>query len=215
MSRSPRSTTDPAPAGPEAGDADQVEADELPAGIDDEPVGRGAASASGHGRGSSGPRRAGHGGRRLAGWLAMLAIVVGALLVGVTDDGGPRTDGERARDLSASIACPTCDGQSVADSDSSAARNVRTFVERRIADGETDGQIRDELAARYGERILLTPGRSGLAGLVWVLPVAVLVAALAGVALAFRRWRGRGVVHASDADRELVDKARSASAEGR
>ena len=173
---------------------------DLPAGIDDAPASQGTAAKSAHS--SRG---------RLAAWLAMLAIVVAALLVGVTDDGGPRTDGERARDLSASIACPTCDGQSVADSDSSAARNVRTFIEGRIADGQTDDQIRDELAARYGERILLTPGRSGLAGLVWVLPVAALVAALAGVALAFRRWRGRGVVHATDADRELVDKARSAS----
>jgi cytochrome c-type biogenesis protein CcmH len=171
---------------------------DLPAGIDDEPAGRRGPAKGG-----------GRGGRRLAGWLAMLAIVVGALLVGVTDDQGPQTDGERTRDLAASVACPTCDGQSVADSDSSAARNVRTFIEQRIADGQTDDQIRDELAARYGESILLTPGRTGLAGLVWVLPVAALVAALAGVALAFRHWRGRGVVHATEADRALVDKARS------
>ncbi len=72
----------------------------------------------------------------------------------------------------------------------------------------------DTLAARYGERILLTPGRSGLVGLVWALPVAALVAALAGVALAFRRWRGRGVVHATDADRELVERARSGVSAG-
>jgi cytochrome c-type biogenesis protein CcmH len=152
--------------------------------------------------------------RRLAGWIAMAVLVVGALFVGVTDDDGPRTTGERARDLASSVACPTCDGQSVADSDSSAARNVRTFIDHRIAQGQSDDQIRDELAARYGEQILLTPGRSGLAGLVWVLPVAVLVAALAGVALAFRRWRGRGVVRASDADRALVQEARSGSGAG-
>jgi cytochrome c-type biogenesis protein CcmH len=207
---STRPTTDTAP-----------DVADLPAGIDDEPDGRAASPAPAACDGQAGgdrrpPGGAGPRGRgRVFAWIAMAAIVAGALAVGLTDDGGPRTDGERARDLAATIACPTCDGQSVADSDSSAARNVRTFIERRIADGETDDQIRDELAARYGERILLTPGRSGLAGLVWVLPVAVLVAALAGVALAFRRWRGRGVVHASDADRELVDKARAASAEGR
>jgi hypothetical protein len=37
--------------------------------------------------------------------------------------------------------------------------------------------------------------------------VAALVAALVGVALAFRRWRGRAVVQASDADRALVERA--------
>jgi cytochrome c-type biogenesis protein CcmH len=154
---------------------------------------------------------AGRGSLRLAGWVAMAILLLGALFVGVADDGGPKTTGERTRDLSSSVACPTCDGQSVADSDSSAARNVRSFIEGRIADGVDDDQIRDELAARYGDEILLTPGRSGVIGLVWVLPVAALVAALAGVALAFRRWRGAGVVHATDADRELVDKARGAS----
>jgi hypothetical protein len=35
------------------------------------------------------------------------------------------------------------------------------------------------------------------------------------VALAFRRWRGRGVVHATDADRDLVDKARAAAGSSR
>jgi cytochrome c-type biogenesis protein CcmH len=158
---------------------------------------------------------AGRGSLRLAGWVAMAILLLGALFVGVADDGGPATTGERTRDLSSSVACPTCDGQSVADSDSSAARNVRSFIEGRIADGVDDDQIRDELAARYGDQILLTPGRSGVIGLVWVLPVAALVAALAGVALAFRRWRGAGVVHATDADRELVDKARAASGGGR
>jgi cytochrome c-type biogenesis protein CcmH len=156
-----------------------------------------------------GPSRAARARGRTVGWIAMAALVVAALVVGLTDDGGPSTDGERARDLASSVACPTCDGQSVADSDSSAARQVRTFIDGRIADGQSDDQIRDELAARYGEQILLTPGRSGVTGLVWALPVAALVAALAGVALAFRRWRGRGVVHASEADRALVEQARA------
>jgi cytochrome c-type biogenesis protein CcmH len=145
-------------------------------------------------------------GRRL-GWLALAVMLATALVVGVTDDGGPRTPGERERDVAASVACPTCDGQSVADSDASAARGVRSYIEDRIAEGAGDDDIRAELADRYGDQILLTPGRSGLAGLVWVLPVAALVAAFAGLVLAFRRWRGRGVVTASAADRALVDQA--------
>ena len=137
----------------------------------------------------------------------MVAVLAVALAIGVTDDRGPRTPGERAHDLASSVMCPTCAGQSVADSDSSAARGVRTYIDESIAAGASDDEIRDELAARFGERILLTPGRSGLAGLVWVLPVAALVAGLAGVALTFRRWRARGTVRASDEDRALVDAA--------
>jgi cytochrome c-type biogenesis protein CcmH len=201
-----------APAG-EPAEA-EVEVDEAAdaAAVDDAPsAGPPAEVPEGRAEAAAPRSSAGRGSLRLAGWVAMAILLLGALFVGVADDGGPKTTGERTRDLSSSVACPTCDGQSVADSDSSAARNVRSFIEGRIADGVDDDQIRDELAARYGDEILLTPGRSGVIGLVWVLPVAALVAALAGVALAFRRWRGAGVVHATDADRELVDKARGAS----
>jgi cytochrome c-type biogenesis protein CcmH len=149
---------------------------------------------------------------RLAGWVALLVVLAAALTIGVTDDGGPRTTGERARDLASSVACPTCDGQSVADSDAPAARGVRTFIEQRIDEGASDDEIRDELAeSAYGDQILLTPGRSGIAGLVWVLPVVGLVLAFAGLAVAFRRWRTRSEVQASADDRVLVGKALSAS----
>ena len=45
------------------------------------------------------------------GWLALAAVLVVALGVGVADDGGPRTPEERARNLAETVACPACDGQ--------------------------------------------------------------------------------------------------------
>jgi cytochrome c-type biogenesis protein CcmH len=145
--------------------------------------------------------------------LALVVVLAGALAYGVVDDGGPRTPGDRARNLAESIACPQCDGQSVADSDSDAAKGIRTRIDQRIAEGASDAQIRDEFAAAYGERVLLTPGRSGVSSLVWTLPVVALVAAFAGLAFAFRRWRG-GAAQVSDADRALVDRARTGAAVG-
>jgi cytochrome c-type biogenesis protein CcmH len=145
-------------------------------------------------------------GRRL-GWIALAAVVVAALLVGVTDRQGPSSPAERAHRLAESIQCPTCSGQSVADSDATASRFIRQQIDQRIAAGASDDQIRDELASSYGDDILLTPERSGLAGLVWVLPVAVLVGALVGIGFAFRRWRGRSTVAATPADRALVERA--------
>jgi cytochrome c-type biogenesis protein CcmH/NrfF len=144
---------------------------------------------------------------RRMGWLAMVVLLVGVFFVGVTDEGGPATPDERAQKLAESLMCPSCRGQAVADSDSSAARGIRSYIDQRIAEGASDGQIRDELAVSFGEDILLTPERSGLAGVVWVLPVAALVGALVGMVLAFRRWRGQAPRHASDADRTLVDQA--------
>jgi cytochrome c-type biogenesis protein CcmH len=147
-------------------------------------------------------------GLRTLGW-PLLAIVLGvALLIGVTGTRPPHTAEDRARALSESVACPVCDGQSVAESDSEAAKGIRNVISTRISEGATDAQIRDELAASYGEHILLAPGRTGVASLVWTLPVVALVAALAGLAVTFRRWRRAGGARATDADRELVAAAR-------
>lgn len=146
---------------------------------------------------------------RLAGWLVLVVVLAGALVYGVVDEGGPRSEDERARNLAESIACPQCDGQSVADSDSEAAKGIRVRIEQRIDDGASDAQIRDELAAAYGERVLLTPARSGVSSLVWTLPVVALILSFAGLAVAFRRWRGGAAARASAADRALVERARS------
>src|SRR5690606_39180607 len=119
-----------------------------------------------------------------------------------------------ARNLAESVACPQCDGQSVADSDSEASTAIRERIEERIAAGASDAEIRDELANAYGEHLLLEPGRSGVSSLVWALPVAALVASLACLGFAFRRWRDGGAARASEADRELVERARSAAGAG-
>lgn len=125
--------------------------------------------------------------RRLS-WVALGIVVIAALVVGTRPEGA-KTDEERAQDIAESIACPACNGQSVASSDAIASQNIRTEIERRVADGERDDEIRSAFAARFGDDILLNPPRSGAAGLVWVIPVVGVVAAGAGLTVAFRRWR--------------------------
>ena len=63
------------------------------------------------------------------------------------------------------------------------------------------------LSGFFGGQVLLVPRSSGIDALVWALPVAALICALAGLATAFRRWRVSGEFVVSDAERELVDKA--------
>lgn len=145
---------------------------------------------------------------RRIGWLAMLAVVAVALVIGVSQGRDPATKAERTQHLAEQLMCPRCKGQSVADSASSASEGIRQYIDTQIDQGATDQEIIDELSLQYGESIVLTPEKSGLAGLVWTLPVAVLVVALVGIGFAFRRWRHRTVVHASDADRALVEQAR-------
>ena len=120
-------------------------------------------------------------------WGALALIVIAALVIG-TRPTGERTPAERAQDIAATVACPACSGQSVASSDAPAAQNLRNEIERRVAAGESDDDIRAAIEARFPGS-LLNPPRSGTAGLVWVIPVVAVVAAGAGLTFAFVRWR--------------------------
>lgn len=90
--------------------------------------------------------------------------------------------------MAKTIRCPTCRGQSVAESEAPIAVFLRGDIARRIDAGETDAEIRTALVARYGQDTLLNPPSSGLAALVWVIPVVGVVVSAAGVVFAFRRW---------------------------
>lgn len=127
--------------------------------------------------------------RRWAPWALLLVVVAVSLGVASADEGDPRSNRDRVNAIAATVQCPDCRGQSVADSASVASSNIRSEIARRVEAGETDEEIRAALADTFGEQILLNPPRSGFASIVWVLPVAGLLAALAALALTFRRWR--------------------------
>ncbi len=139
-------------------------------------------------------------------WLALAVVLAGALAIGARGGGSPPTDAERAHRIAAGIRCPTCRSQSMADSDAPAAKAGREEILRRVKEGQSDAEIRAYFVGRYGEAILLAPPRSGVSGLVWVLPVLAVAAAAVGLALAFRRWQPRHR-RASDEDRALVEEA--------
>lgn len=139
-------------------------------------------------------------------WLVLAALLAGALAVAALGDSGPQTAAERTRSLAEGIKCPTCQGQSVADSNATAARSIRTEIARRIEAGQTDQEIREYIVGLYPDSEL-TPPRSGVGGLVWFLPVALVVLAVGGLVAAFRSWRAPPEVDVSEDDRRLVDEA--------
>ena len=140
---------------------------------------------------------------------ALLAVTVGvALVVAVTggDDDGS-SPAARADAIAQGVRCPTCAGQSVSESAAPAAQAIRTDIRRRVKAGESRAEIEAYLEGQYGSDILLTPPRSGIGSLVWVIPVVAVIAAAAGLWLALQRWSRRSLAHATDEDRALVDRA--------
>lgn len=140
-------------------------------------------------------------------WALMAILTVALLSVGTTRDKGPQTQSDRIDAITKRIACPTCDGESVYVSRASAAENIRQQVARDVSAGlKSDDQIIASIADTFKAQILLVPRASGLDSLVWILPIAVLVTAVAGLAAAFRRWKRENQGDATDADVALVER---------
>jgi cytochrome c-type biogenesis protein CcmH len=81
----------------------------------------------------------------------------------------------RVQGLGKLLRCPMCQGLSIADSGSSAARAQMDRVRELVAEGQSDDEIRAYFVARYGEWALLEPSAHGLNWLVWLGPLALLV----------------------------------------
>jgi cytochrome c-type biogenesis protein CcmH len=92
----------------------------------------------------------------------------------------------RVQAMGKQLRCPMCQGLSIADSNSSAARAQMDKVRELVSAGKTDQEIRDYFTSRYGEWALLDPPASGMNLLVWVLPVLLLVFGGLGIARAVR-----------------------------
>ena len=85
--------------------------------------------------------------------------------------------------------------------------NESSPVAREVAAGvKTDTEIIGAISDSFNAQILLVPRATGLDSLVWVLPIAVLVCAVAGLSVAFRKWRRQNTAGATSDDIDLVNK---------
>jgi cytochrome c-type biogenesis protein CcmH len=138
--------------------------------------------------------------------LAFTAVLLVA--IGVQRDSGPATPQERLEGISRQLACPTCDGESVAESRGTASQAIRQEIARLVGDGQlTDSEVVQAIDDKYSEELQLKPGTSGLESLIWGLPIAVAVTAGIGLVMAFRRWQTMEEQSVTDEDRKLVAQA--------
>ena len=112
--------------------------------------------------------------KRGAGWgVAIAAIAI--MIVGLLPTSVVADPVERQQTLSERIACPICDGQSLAESGSEVATDLKNLLAEQIDSGMTDGEIYDFYSARYGEQVLLDPPLTRWGLVLWVLPVGALL----------------------------------------
>ncbi len=134
--------------------------------------------------------------------LATLAVVAGALCAarpasaqGVEARSRPSvaTAADSALEaqttaVASTLRCPVCQGESLQDSPSDLARQMRAVVRDKLRAGETPDEVRAYFVSKYGEWILLEPTMTGLNILLYFIPVLLVIGGLVLVAFLVRRW---------------------------
>ena len=118
---------------------------------------------------------------------ALLAAVV--LLAPAVANAAPRPRTTLA-DIEDEVMCVLC-GTALNVADSAQADRERAFIRSQIARGDTKDQVKQALVAQYGPGVLGVPSGSSFDAAAWIVPAAVVIALLAGLAVLVPRWRRR------------------------
>ena len=126
----------------------------------------------------------------LPGLLVLLALVAGLVaMISVAVSGHPPPSrAQQVQQIAAGLHCPICKDLSVADSPAPLAQQMRQEIAQQLRAGETADQIRAGFIAAYGESVLMSPPRQGVAGAVYYLPLLVLAVGLITAFTLLRRW---------------------------
>lgn len=111
---------------------------------------------------------------------------------------GPALSGEplnrKAAEVAALLRCPVCQGLSIEGSPASMAVNMKREVRDLLAEGYSEDQVLAYFERSYGEFVRLQPPLRGVNWLVWLAPIAALVA---GIFIVMRLMRPRPTVSAT------------------
>ena len=91
----------------------------------------------------------------------------------------------RARNLSKELRCVVCMNESIDESNSIIARDLRLLLRDRLKAGDSDEEILNFLVGRYGEYILLKPVLDGKNIFLWFVGPFVFVICLVGLLKSF------------------------------
>ena len=95
----------------------------------------------------------------------------------------------RARNLSKGIRCLVCQNQSIDDSDSELAKDLRKIIRIKIVEGKKDKEINDFLVEKYGNFILMKPPFYSETFLLWSSPFIIVFIGFIIIFLSLKKIR--------------------------
>ncbi len=103
--------------------------------------------------------------------------------------------------VAAELRCLVCQNQSIAESDSDLAKDLRDQVREKLRQGQSERDIIDYMIARYGDFVLWRPPFKLTTLLLWLGPVLLVLTGLIVLFYRLARERAGGEIELSEAAR--------------
>lgn len=138
------------------------------------------------------------------GLVLALGVVWGVTLFRAAQ---PKTLDQRTYEVASQLQCPICHGESVADSPSGLASEMRALIRQKLSQGESEQQVIQYFESRYGDTILEAPPAQGFTLLMWLPPALMLALGAYVVFVLGREWAAQPAMATAppDGDAEALD----------
>jgi cytochrome c-type biogenesis protein CcmH len=125
----------------------------------------------------------------MARWLMLLLLLLcaGALAKEAAPVATDPALEARVMTIAAELRCLVCQNQTIADSHSGLADDLRNQVREQLRQGASDEQVVQFMTERYGDFVRYRPPLKGSTVLLWAGPAAFLVVGLGALMLVLRR----------------------------
>ncbi len=120
--------------------------------------------------------------------IAVVAIVGAVWAYVLFTTPGQQTLDQRVQDVGSQLKCLICQGESVADSPSELAQQMRGVIRQKLQSGQSEQEVINYFEAHYGLQILLKPQWQGFQLLAWLVPIAMLLGGALLIFLVLRSW---------------------------
>ena len=126
--------------------------------------------------------------------LAALAFIGAIWSYMALHNSTQQTLDQHVQSIASQLKCPICQGESVAESQSSLAQEMRGVIREKIQEGQSDQQIIQFFSDRYGTQIVWSPPLSGFGVLAWLVPIMLLLIGIGIVAMTLQNWHETSIV---------------------
>ena len=134
-----------------------------------------------------------------AGLLLLLAAAAAPAAL-AQEDAAPNLPPEvetAALRLDKQLMCPICPGETLNQSQTTLAKQMRAAIRQRLLAGDSEQQVKDYFVSVYGQSVLAEPPRRGFGLTAWLVPAAAAVVGLGALVLVLRSMRRSGARQAA------------------